>query len=209
MSTELQSPSEVHAGFRPGVGGEVGLPAGVTIGAGTNWVGGDISSTTGRTNFTSGLSPYFHARLHLLGSDDGQGFQLGTSVTYKFVGFEGDPGEAEWAVSGQYRHRRFELGLQGVIGQDFADSSRHDSEFHSYAIYRVLPQLALGGAGQLRIAIAPRTAFAESTYDFIGGAITSLTLGRYQVGALGGVSTLGLNQGHAGVLGQLLGSARF
>ncbi len=29
-STELQSPSDVHAGFRPGLGVELGLPAGFT-----------------------------------------------------------------------------------------------------------------------------------------------------------------------------------
>src|SRR5258708_285531 len=65
-STELQSPSDVHAGFRPGLGGELGLPAGFTIGAGTNWIGGDIDAT-GRTDFNLGLSPYLQARGHILG----------------------------------------------------------------------------------------------------------------------------------------------
>lgn len=99
VSTELQGPSDVHAGFRPGLGAELGLPAGITLGAGTNWVGGDVNPTTNQTDFNLGLSPYFQARLHLYGNADGRGFQLGTSVTYKFVGFEGDPGEAELGVS--------------------------------------------------------------------------------------------------------------
>src|SRR5271154_372748 len=43
VSTELQSPSDVHAGFRPGLGVELGLPVGFTVAAGTNWVGGDIN----------------------------------------------------------------------------------------------------------------------------------------------------------------------
>jgi hypothetical protein len=208
-SSELQSPSDVHAGFRPGLGGELGLPLGFTIGAGTNWVGGDINQTTGRNDFNLGLSPYLQARSHILGSIDGRGVQLGAGVIYKFVGFEGDPGEIELAVSAQYRRARYEFGLQGVAGQDFGDSNHHDGEVHAYAVYRVIPQLALGLAGQVRIAIAPPPDAGNSSYDVMGGAIASLTLGRYQVGALGGASTLGLNQGHAGGLGQLFGSVRF
>ena len=208
-STEVQSPSDVHAGFRPGLGGELGLPGGFTIGAGTNWVGGDISPSTGNTDFNLGLSPYVQARVHILGNADGQGFQLGTGVTYKFVGFEGDPGEMELAMSAQYRRLRYEVGLQGVVGQDFGDSRNHDGEIHAYAVYKVIPRLALGAAGQVRIAIAPPADATDSHYDVIGGAIASLTLGAYQIAALGGASTLGLDQGHAGALGQVFGSFRF
>jgi hypothetical protein len=208
-STELQSPSDVHAGFRPGLGAELGLPFRFTIGAGTNWVGGDINPSTGRDDFNLGLSPYLQARGHILGRADGQGFQLGAATIYKFVGFEGDPGEIELAISSQYRQSKYELGLQGVIGQDFGDPTHHDGELHAYAVYRVIPQLALGAAGQVRIAIAPPMSATASAYDVIGGAIASLTLGRYQLGALAGASTLGLDQGHAGGLGQLFGSVRF
>ncbi|HLK36559.1 MAG TPA: hypothetical protein VKU41_07380, partial [Polyangiaceae bacterium] len=105
---------------------------------------------TGNTDVNLGLSPYFQARLHLLGAADGQGFQLGTSVTYKFVGFEGDPGEAEFAVSSQYRRSNYEVGIQAVIGKDFATTSA-DGELHAYALYRPLPQLGVGGAGQVRV----------------------------------------------------------
>jgi hypothetical protein len=209
VSTELQGPSDVHAGFRPGLGAELGLPGGFTVGAGTNWVGGDVNATTNKTDFNLGLSPYFQARFHILGSADGMGWQLGTSVTYKFVGFEGDPGEAELGLSLQHRHRRYELGLQGAIGQDFGDSRNHDGEIHAYALVRVIPQLGLGAAGQVRIAIAPPADSTGSSYDAVGGAIASLTISRYQVGALGGASTIGLAQGQAGALGQLFASARF
>jgi hypothetical protein len=205
-SSEFQGPSDVHAGFRPGVGAEIGLPAGFTVGAGTNWVGGDVSPTTGQTDFNLGISPYAQARLHLLGGPDGQDLQLGTSVTYKFVGFEGDPGEAEWAISMQYRRPKFELGIQPVIGKDFG-STDADAELHAYALYRVLPELGLGAAGQMRIALVSQP--GETTYDVVGGAIASLTLGQYQVAALAGASTLGLAQGQAGALGQILLSARF
>jgi hypothetical protein len=207
---ELQSPSDIHAGFRPGIGGELGLPGGFTVGAGTNWVGGDVSPTNGKTDFNLGLSPYFQARGHIFGSADGKGFQLGAAVIYKFVGFEGDPGEGELAVSAQYRRARYEAGLQGVMGQDFADSSHHDGEIHVYAVFRVIPQLALGGAAQLRVAIAPPPVGATvSDYDAIAGAIGSFTFGHYQLGALFGASTLGLDHGHVGGFGQLFGSARF
>ncbi|MGH7297117.1 MAG: hypothetical protein ACRELB_19420, partial [Polyangiaceae bacterium] len=58
VSSELQSPSDVHAGFRPGLGAELGLPAGITLAAGTNWVGGDVNPTTGTADFNLGISPY-------------------------------------------------------------------------------------------------------------------------------------------------------
>jgi hypothetical protein len=206
VSTELQGPSDVHAGLRPGLGMEIGLPAGIAIAAGTNWVGGDVNPGTGRNDFNLGISPFAQARLHLAGSADGRGFQLGTSVTYKFVGFEGDPGEMEWALSAQYRLPRLEVGLQGVFGKDFATTSA-DAEVHAYTLYRVLPQLGVGIAGQARDAIVSQP--GDTTYDLVGGAIASLTLGQYQIGALAGGSTLGLAQGHAGALGQVFGRARF
>jgi hypothetical protein len=206
LQTELQSPSDVHAGFRPGVGIELGLPAGFTVAAGTDWVGGDINPNTGSTDFNLGISPFFQGRFHILGDADGQGFQLGTSLTYKFVGFEGDPGEMELALSAQYRRRQFEVGLQGVIGKDFATTDA-DGEIHAYALYRVIPQLGIGAAGQLREGIVYQP--GETSYDIVGGGIASLTLGRWQVGALGGGSTIGLAQGQAGALGQLFATVRF
>jgi hypothetical protein len=206
VSTELQSPSDVHAGFRPGFGMELGLPAGFTLAAGTNWVGGDINQNTGNTDFNLGISPFAQARLHLVGSADGRGFQLGSSVTYKFVGFEGDPGEMEFALSAQYRQSVFEVGLQGVFGKDFATTDA-DAEVHVYALYRVIPQLGVGVAGQLRDGVVLQP--GETSYDLIGGGIASLTLGRYQIGALAGGSTIGLAQGQAGALGQLFANARF
>jgi hypothetical protein len=208
-STELQSPSDVHAGFRPGLGGEVGLPAGFTLGAGTNWVGGDVNTTTNKTDFNLGLSPYVQGRFHILGDANGQGFQLGVSAVYKFVGFEGDPGETELGLSAQYRRSRYELGLQAVVGQDFGDVNHRDGEAHAYAVYRVIPQLALGAAGQARVALSHSANDPSSTYDVVGGGLASLTIDRYQVGALGGVSSIGLAQGQIGGLGQLFGTVRF
>jgi hypothetical protein len=61
----------------------------------------------------------------------------------------------------------------------------------------------------VRVAIARPADSTNSSYDATGGAIASLTLSRYQVGALGGASTIGLAQGHAGGLGQLFASVRF
>jgi hypothetical protein len=209
VSSELQSPSDVHAGFRPGLGAELGLPAGFTIAGGTNWVGGDVKPNTNASDFNLGISPYVQGRFHIYGRQDGQGLQLGTSLTYKFVGFEGDPGESELMMSAQYRQQHYELGLQGGLGQDFGDVHNHDGEVHGYAVYRFIPQLALGGAGQVRIAISRPAGSPNSAYDVIGGAIGSLTIGRYQIGALGGASSIGLVQGQVGALGQLFGTARF
>jgi len=208
-SLDMQGPtaadrlaSGTSLGFLPGVGGELGLPAGFTVAAGTAWVGGDVSPTP----ISGGISPYFQARYHILGDHDGRGFQLGTSLTYKFVGFQGDPGEMELAFSGQYRQRRYELGLQAVVGKDFATTDA-DSEVHAYALYRVIPELGVGAATQVRVAIVSQP--GETAYDVIGGAIASLTLGRWQLGALVGESTVNLNQGQVGALGEVFGTARF
>ena len=210
-SSEFQSPSQPagnpspDSGIRPGIGVEFGLPGGITIGAGTNWVGGDVNAN-GQKDFNLGLSPFFQARLHLYGDRSGQGFQLGSSLTYKFVGFEGDPGEMEFALSATYRRPSWEAGLQGVIGKDFATTDA-DAELHAYALYRVIPQLGLGAAMQVREGLVYQP--GETTYDVIGGAIASLTVSRYQLGALLGGSSIGLDQGHIGALGQVFGSARF
>lgn len=189
-------------GFQPSVGGELGLPAGVTLGAGTAWVGGDANPSPA----SDGLSPYFQARYHLAGADNGRGFQIGTSVTYKFVGFQGDPGEMELALSLQYRQIHYEAGLQAVVGKDFG-SEDADAELHAYALYRVIPQLGLGGAAQVRTGfdVAPN----ESHYDVAGGAIASFTTGTWQVACLGGVTTIGLDPGHVGGLAQLFVTTRF
>jgi hypothetical protein len=185
-------------GFQPSLGGEIGLPGGFTLGAGTAWVGGDASPTP----ISEGISPYFQARYHILGTSDGRGFQLGTSVAYKFVGFQGDPGEMEVALSSQYRESHYEVGLQGILGKDFG-SSAADGEIHAYALYRVVPQLGLGGAGQVRVGLV------QGAYDVIGGGLASLTIGRWQIAGLGGVSTVGRDQGHVGGLGEVFATARF
>ncbi len=189
-------------GFQPSLGGELGLPGGFTLGAGTSWVGGDTSPTP----VSEGISPYLQARYHIVGADDGRGFQLGTSLTYKFVGFQGDPGELEVAFSGQYRERSYEVGLQAVLGKDFATTDA-DGEIHAYALYRVIPQLGLGGAGQVRIGLVSQP--GETTYDVVGGAMASLTMGVWQIAGLVGASTLGLNQGQVGGFGEAFATVRF
>ena len=204
-STEVQSPADVDAKLRPGLGAQLGLPGGVTLGAGTAWVGGDVDAT-GKTDFNLGLSPYGQARVNIVGKPDGRGFLLGASATYKFVGFEGDPGEIQLQSRASTVAATTQLGLQVVIGKDFATTDA-DGEAHAYAVYRPIPQLALGAAGQARRALVWQP--GEPTYDVVGGGIASLTLGRFQVGALGGASTLGLNEGQAGGLGQLFVSAHF
>jgi hypothetical protein len=209
-SSELQSPADVDAKIRPGLGAELGLPRGITVAGGTSWVGGDINANTNKTDFNLGLSPYGQVRMNIIGRPDGRGFLLGASTTYKFVGFEGDPGEVEFAISSQYRVRYYELGLQAVIGKDFATTDA-DGEAHAYALYRPIPQLGIGAASQLRKGLVSQP--GETTYDVLGGAIVSFTLGRFQIGGLGGASTLGLpsstSAARSGGLAQLFLTARF
>jgi hypothetical protein len=52
----------------------VGLPAEFTVGAGTDWAGGDINPNTGSTDFNLGLSHYFRSPYHILGDTDGRAF---------------------------------------------------------------------------------------------------------------------------------------
>jgi hypothetical protein len=211
-SSEFQGPSESTAGanpdaaIRPGLGVELGLPLGFAVAAGSNWVGGDVNADTGAKDFNLGISPFAQLRYHIFGDTSGMGFQLGTSFTYKKVGFEGDPGEGELGLSAQYRRSKWEAGLQAVAGKDFATTSM-DVEAHAYALYRVIPQLGLGAAGQVRDGVIVQT--GDKTYDMVGGGIASLTLGRYQLGALGGATSLGLDPGQVGGLAQVFGSARF
>ena len=118
----------------------------------------------------------------------------------------GDPGELEVAFSGQYRERSYEVGLQAVLGKDFATTDA-DGEIHAYALYRVIPQLGLGGAGQVRIGLVSQP--GEITYDVVGGAMASLTMGVWQIAGLVGASTLGLNQGQVGGFGEAFATVRF
>jgi hypothetical protein len=189
-------------GFHPGLGGEIGLPAGFTFAAGTTWVGGDPSPTP----VDQGLSPYAQARYQILGDLREEGFKLGSSLTYKFVGFQGDPGEMELALSTQYRRERFEIGVQGVAGKDLATTSA-DAEVRAYAVYRIVPSLSVGAASQVRIAVVSQP--DDSAYDVIGGGIGSLRLGVWQLGALAGVNMVGLAPGQVGSMGQLFGAVVF
>jgi hypothetical protein len=206
VSAQSQSPAAIDAKVQPGFGAELGLPGRITLGAGTTWVGGDISPTTNKTDFNLGLNPYGQVRYSIIGAPDGRGFSLGTSATYKFVGFEGDPGEVELAVSSQYRKRYYEAGLQAVIGKDFATTDA-DAEAHAYLVGRPIPALALGAAGQFRQGLVSQP--GETTHDIFGGAIASFTLDRFQLGALGGGTTIGLAQNQAGATGQAFLAARF
>ena len=206
------SAGNARLGFLPGIGAELGLPIGFTFALGTVWAGGDSAGP----NVFAGLSPYFQLRYHILGAKDGRGFQLGASATYKFVGFGAngagtsqDPGEMEWAVSSQYRHRYFEIGLQAVVGKDFATTDS-DGEIHAYVVGRPIPQLALGAASQLRYGLVHDA--SEPPFDIISGAIASVTFGRWQIAALGGESTNNLAVGPAvnvGALGEMFATARF
>jgi hypothetical protein len=202
QSADKQTPD---AGARPGLTAEIGLPLGFTFAAGTNWVGGDVDPNTGNTKFSLGISPFFQARLHIYGDETGRGFQLGGAVTYKFVGFDGDPGEMEGSLSSQYRTRTWEAGLQGVVGKDFG-STDSDVELHAYGMFRIVPNLGVGAAAQGRYGVVIQP--GETRYDTKGGGIVSWTIDRYQLGGLLGWSSLNLDQGHVGALAQVFASAR-
>ncbi len=197
----------MHAGFRPGLGAELGLPAGFTLGVGTNWVGGDVNASTDQTDFNLGLSPYAQARFHIQGDADGRGFQLGTSATYKFVGFEGNPGEI--GVGGVGAATRAHLGGR-VAGRPRQGLRDHRLRRRGARV-RARPSRprARPGRGRPSAQGDRHRSPARRRTTLVGGGIASLTLGRWQVATLVGASSLGLAQGQAGALGQLMLTARF
>lgn len=195
---------------RPLVNAELGLGQGFTIAVGSSWFGGDRSSTV------DGLTPFAQVRYQVFGRRDGTGWQGGVSVTGKRVGWHNGDAEMEASFSVQYRARRWEVGAQGTFGQSLVDAAEHDVEARAFAAWRVIPSLAVGVAAQLRVDVGAESPALEAMLrarglaeaDLIAGATASYTFERWQVGALAGVSTVGLYE-NAGFLGQGFGSVRF
>ncbi len=210
VGADLQTAGALSA-VRPFVNAELGLPAGFTLAAGTQWFGGDRGAA-------DSLTPFAQVRYQLFGRADGMGLLGGVSLTYKRVGYLGGENEVEASYSMQYRTRRFEAGVQGTFGQSLEDGGEHDLEARVYAAARPIPALALGVSGQVRgdigeedeapAAVAARRAAGRSDFDFTGGAIASYTFSRWQVGALVGATTLGLYQ-QVAFLSQVQGQVRF
>ncbi len=200
----------VLANARPFVNAELGLPAGFTLAAGTQWFGGD------RATGADQITPFAQVRYQLFGAANGLGWLGGVSLTYKRVGYHGGENELEASYSMQYRTARAEFGVQGTFGQSLEEGEEHDLEARAYAAWRVIPSLALGVSAQVRGDIgnespeieASRQAAGRSEFDFIGGATASYTWQRWQVGALLGASTLGLYE-QVAMLGQVQGQVRF
>ena len=195
---------------RPLVNAELGLGRGFTIAVGTNWFGGD------QPNTLNGLTPYAQVRYQLFGRSDGMGWQGGVSLTGKRVGWHNGDAEMEASFSVQYRARRWEVGAQGTFGQSLVDGEEHDLEARAFAAWRVIPAFALGVVAQVRVDVGNESPNFEAMLrarglaevDMIGGAMASYTFERWQVGALAGLSTIGLNE-NVGFIGQGFGSVRF
>lgn len=208
VGADVQSAGRLDA-VRPFVNAELGLPAGFTVAAGTQWLGGDQSGA-------NNLTPFAQVRYQIFGRADGMGLLGGAALTYKRVGYHGGENEVEASFSMQYRAQRFEAGVQGTFGQSLEAGGEHDLEARAYAAFRVVPSLALGVSGQVRGDIgeesaaieAERARLGRSEFDFIGGATASYTYQRWQFGALLGTSTLGLYE-QAAFLAQAQGQVRF
>lgn len=208
VGTDVQSAGRLDP-VRPFINAELGLPAGFTVAAGTQWFGGDQSGA-------NTVTPFGQIRYQIFGRADGMGLLGGASLTYKRVGYHGGENELEASFSMQYRTQRFEAGAQGTFGQSLESGDEHDVEARVYAAYRVIPSLALGVSGQVRGDVgeespaieAERARLGRSEFDFIGGGTVSYTFQRWQIGALVGASTLGLYE-QAAFLGQAQGQVRF
>lgn len=198
---------------RPMLGAELGLGRGFTVGAGTNWFGGDSSSAL------NNLTPYAQLRYQILGSASGTGPFLGAALTYKRVGYQGGANEVEASVSFHYRQPRWEIGAQGTFGQSLESGDEHDVEARVFAALRPIPRLAVGVAAQVRgdvgndategpAFVAYRRANGINDFDALGGAIANFTIDRWQFGTLIGASSLGIYQS-VGFLAQASGSVRF
>ncbi|MFO0660958.1 MAG: hypothetical protein U0165_14170 [Polyangiaceae bacterium] len=204
---EIQPNSGVYDVARPLLSGEVGLGRGFTVGAGTRWVGGDNATAT------DGLTPFAQARYQLFGNTNGSGWVGGVSLTYKQIGFKGAEPELEGSFSIQHRAKMFEIGAQATVGQALKDGGEHDLEARLLALYRFIPELGIGAAGQIRGDIGEEEQEAnrptgKRDFDAVGGAIASATYGRWQLAALGGMSTLGLRN-KASPITQIFAGAQF
>lgn len=193
---------------RPYLNAELGLPAGFTIAAGTQFLGGDPPRAG------DAITPYAQVRYQIFGRADGMGLLGGASLTYKRIGYLGGENELEAAFSLQYRAARYEVGVQGTFGQSLQEGEEHDIEGRVYAAYRVIPSLAIGVSGQVRGDIgeeedeAARLAMGRNELDFTGGGIVSYTISRWQFGALVGATNLGLLD-RVAFLSQVQGQVRF
>lgn len=203
VGADAQRPSGTFSSIRPEFAGELGLGKGVTVGAGTQWFGGDF----GRAS--DGLSPWAQVRIQLFGDPLSGGWSGGAGLVYKQVGFGGGEREAEASFSATYRSRSIEAGGQAVFGQSARDVGEHDIEARAYGALRVLPTLSLGVAGQARTAVGELEPGSTSRRsDVLVGGIGTAYVGKLQVGVFGGASSLGLATG-VGAFGQGFASYRF
>ena len=203
LGADAQTPSGSLDGVRPLVAAELGLGKGLTLGAGSRWVGGD--TVTG----TSGLAPYGQLRLQVFGDAQRHGAVGGVSLTYKQVGFRGGERELEAGFTTTYRSRWVEMGGQVVVGQSLREGEEHDGELRAYVAARVLPNLSLGLTGQVRTRLGEEDEAERAKeggpegreWDALGGVLASLYVSDVQVGLVGGVTTQALSSS-VGAYGQ-------
>lgn len=223
---EVQPASGAFSMARPILDLELGLPAGITLAAGTTWVGGTQLARREEEG-VPGLGAYGQVRWQFLGRGRDTGLLGGASLTVKANGFRGGEPEAEASVSLQFRARRFEAGLQGTYGHSLGEEDESDVEARAFVAWRPLPYLALGISGQLRAEIAsqgaeaarqtrcaanPGSADCLADLDVIAGATGSYTYERWQLGVLLGASSVGLARAdsfRAGFYSQVSGAVRF
>ncbi|MFI5298373.1 MAG: hypothetical protein ACHREM_09765 [Polyangiales bacterium] len=203
VGTDYAAPRGSVDALRPVGAFEIGLGKGFTIGAGTQWIGGDTGTGS------DGLSPYAQVRLQLFGAPDGEGWVGGAAIRYKQVGFGGAEKETEASFATRYRRNAIELGLEGVFGQSMKDAGEHDVEARAYGVVRPLSFLAVGLTGQARTSIGETDANSPArTWDLTGGGIVSAVFDTMQVGVLAGATTLNLASG-VGATGQAFAAYRF
>ncbi|MFI5298314.1 MAG: hypothetical protein ACHREM_09470 [Polyangiales bacterium] len=203
VGTDYASPRGSADSLRPVGAFEIGLGKGFTVGAGTQWIGGDVGTGT------DGLSPYAQVRLQVFGSPDGEGWVGGAALRYKQVGFGGGEKETEASFATRYRRDRIEVGLEGVFGQSMKDAGEHDVEARAYGVIRPISFLALGLTGQARTSVGETDANSPPrTWDLTGGGIASAVFGTMQLGVMGGATTLNLASG-VGATGQAFAAYRF
>jgi hypothetical protein len=222
LGVELQPAAASVPFARPVLDLELGLPAGFTLVAGLNRVGATPAPDRAGDN----PGAYGQLRWQFLGRGRTQGFFGGVAVAVKSGDYRGTNPEVQTSVALQYRGARVEVGLEGAFGQ-VLDGAGSSAEARVFAAYRVMPNLALGVAGQLRgeigeddderarearCAADPRGAGCTVDLDVIVGATASYTWERWQLGVLVGASTVGIarfDQFNAGFYGQATGAVRF
>ena len=130
-----------------------------------------------------------------------EGYALGALAQYKTQGFTEAGGEAEIGFTGGIRRAHFYLDANVLagVGVDAGEVGELDGEGKLRLGYELNETFRFGVEGQFRDRLAGDHLLAGNRkYDVLGGPQLLAALGRFVLGATGGVTTVNVAQGAGG-----------